>query len=95
MGDFLRRRAYYLWVTLSMALCAVVFLPWFLPRETTSGLIGRWVAQENDWRHVFALRVAPWIDWLFHEPFGIESCLLIYDREEAARRALYIRGELL
>lgn len=94
MGRWLRRRAYYLWVTFSIALCAVLFLPWFYPRETTSGIIGRWLSQETGWRHRFARRVAPWIDRLFHAPMGVETCEETFRLEAAAREALYLRGEL-
>lgn len=92
--SWLRRRGYYLWITFSMVLCAIAFLPWFLPRETTSGLLGRWLSRETGRRLVFARRVAPVIDALFHTPFGLESCAATFRLEEAAREALYIRGEL-
>jgi hypothetical protein len=94
MLKWLKQRGYFLWITFSMVLCAILFLPWFLPRETTSGLIGRWHEREVGWKHRFALRAAPWLDERFHAPFGIESCVDIYRLEEASREALYLRGEL-
>jgi hypothetical protein len=90
----LRRRLYFLWVTLSIVTCAVVFLPWFLPRETTSGLMGRWYMTETGRKHGFACWLAPWLDRLFHGPMKVETCVEVYRLEQAAREATYLRGEL-
>lgn len=79
---------------MSMNLCAVLFFPWFYPRETTSGLLGRWLVTETGRKHRFALAVAPVIDALFHTPWGLESCEDTYRLEQAARESLYLRGEL-
>lgn len=92
--NWLRRRFYYSWITFSMILCAAVFFPWFLPRESTSGLLGRWLAKETGWKQSFAIFMSPIIDRIFHKPFGMESCIETHFLEEAAREALYIRGEL-
>ena len=94
MGNYLRRRGYYLWITFSMVLCSIIFFHWFVPRETISGLLGRWQMTETGKRHVFANRIAPVIDRIFHKPFDLESCVDTYALEQAAREALYIRGEL-
>jgi hypothetical protein len=94
MGRYLKQRGYYLWVTFSMLLCAAVFFPWFYPRETVSGLLGRWQVVETGRRHRFANQIAPVIDYLFHAPFGLESCIDTHALEQAAREALYVRGEL-
>jgi len=90
----MRRRLYYVWITASIAGAAVFFFPWFLPRETISGLMGRWSVTERGLRARVALRTVPLIDAIFHRPFGMEDCVRIYELEEAARRALYVRGEL-
>ena len=73
---------------------AVVFLPWHYPRETTSGLMGRWLSTETGRKHRFAKAVAPCLDRWFHEPMGVETCSQVYVLEQAARDALYIKGEL-
>jgi hypothetical protein len=91
---WIKRRFYYSWITFSVLVCATCFFPWFLPRESTSGLLGRWLTQETDWRHAFARKAAPVIDMLFHTPFGLESCEDTSRLEQASREALYIRGEL-
>lgn len=90
----MRRRGYYLWVTFSVLLCAVLFAPWFLPRETTSGLIGRWLTTERGWKRRTAVWMHLHLDRLFHRPFNMETCVEVYRLEEEARRALYRRGEL-
>lgn len=93
MIEWTRRRFYYSWITFSCALCAVMFFPWYLPRESISGLLGRWLTQETGIKHRFAVKVAPVIDMLFHSPWGLESCEETYALEQASREALYIRGE--
>lgn len=77
-----------------MVLCAVAFFPWFLPRETTSGLIGRWQLTENGWKGKLARKIAPWLDRYFHDPWGTEQCHVIFELEDAARTVLYFKGEL-
>lgn len=77
-----------------MVTCATLFFPCFLPRETVSGITGRWLMTEVGRKRRFAKRLAPWLDRLFHRPGGMETCVEVYQLEEAAREALYVRGEL-
>jgi hypothetical protein len=74
-----------------MMLCALVFLPWFLPRETVCGLAGRWAATEGGWKRGLGRRLAWAFDRTIH---GAEPCGQVYEMERAARVALYVRGEL-
>lgn len=67
----------------NMAVCAVAFAPWALPRETVSGFCGR---MGMDGRLIGRL-VAAVIDF-FHwwEP---DHCRVTAMQEREARRALY------
>lgn len=79
------RQAFTLYVAANMALCAVIFVAWALPRETISGLIGRW-AQGDGWQGRFGRSAAKVIDRLyFWEP---NHCRVTADWEAEARKAL-------
>lgn len=88
----MRRRLFFLWVTFSMMLCVLVFLPWFLPRETFCGLLGRWKATEAGWKKAVGHAGVAFFDWCLH--CDEEDCVTIFRMEEEARRLLYVRGEL-
>ena len=90
----IKRRLYFLWITFSIVCCALLFLPWFYPRETMSGLMGRWYITETGRKRRFAGVVVPWLDRLFHAPMGVEDCVEVYRLEEAGRESTYLRGEL-
>lgn len=80
-------RVFVVYIVLNMALCAVVFLPWALPRETISGLLGRWMATECGWKRAVGLAlgfVADRIYWW--EP---AHCIEVYKCEHRAREVLY------
>lgn len=91
MSEWLLQRLFFLWVTLSMLLCAVLFLPWFLPRETVCGLMGRWAMTGKGWKHTVGKAGSAAFDATIHT---VESCVTIYGMERDARRVLYVRGEL-
>lgn len=79
------RQVFVVYVAVNMALCAVIFVAWALPRETISGLIGRW-AQGDGKRATFARSAAKVIDTIyFWEP---DHCKVTAEQEAEAREAL-------
>lgn len=75
------------YVAANMVVCAVVFLPWALPRETVSGLLGRWKTSERGLKRRFAVPAAWVVDRIyFWEP---DHCAEVYRMEAEAREALY------
>lgn len=78
---------FVLYVATNMMVCAVVFAPWALPRETVSGLLGRWRCGAPGKRRSFA-RAAAWVvDRIyFWEP---NHCVEVYLCERDARVVLY------
>lgn len=78
---------FVVYVATNMAVCALVFAPWALPRETVSGLLGRWETAHTGWRHWFA-RAGSWlVDRIyFWEP---NHCVEVYLCEAEARKVLY------
>jgi hypothetical protein len=75
------------YVAVNMTVCAVVFFPFALPRETVSGLLGRWKCGRSGPKESFA-RVASWIvDRIyFWEP---NHCVEVFLCEAQARSVLY------
>lgn len=81
---------FVLYVATNMALCSVLFAPWALPRETISGLLGRWGMTEQGWKRKFGLAAARFVDWLYAwEPDHCAETFLI---EQRAREILYPSG---
>lgn len=82
-----KRGAFVLYLVSNMTICAVVFMPWALPRETVSGLLGRWRDTESGWKARVARALCPVIDRIyFWEP---DHCRYVYRLEEQAREILY------
>lgn len=83
LGHWLLCRLFVLYVASNMMLCAVIFAPWALPRETISGLLGRYM-----FRGSRAARVGAWIvDRIyFWEP---NHCIEVFLCERDARLVLY------
>jgi len=80
-------QAFMVYVATNMFVCAVVFAPWALPRETISGLLGRWKSQRRGKRRVFAIGAAWVVDRIyFWEP---NHCVEVYLCEHQARMVLY------
>lgn len=80
------RQLFVVYVAANMALCAVIFVAWALPRETISGLIGRWSDGEGK-RATFARYAAKVIDAIyFWEP---NHCKVTAEQEAEARKALH------
>jgi hypothetical protein len=82
-----RCQVFVVYVAMNMAVCAVIFAPWALPRETVSGLLGRWKCGKGGWKRNFA-EVASWIvDRIyFWEP---NHSIEVYLCEAQARQVLY------
>jgi len=80
-----RKMAYVIYLPINMLFCALVFAPWVQPRETVSGLMGRWLEYGNNWQMRFASIVAPTIDG-WHE---LGHCVHTFKLEKAMRVALY------
>lgn len=90
MHPVLRRfvcQAFVVYVASNMAVCAIVFAPWALPRETVSGLLGRWKTAGGPWQRRFAI-VGSWVvDRIyFWEP---NHCVVVFRCERDARLVLY------
>lgn len=80
-------RVFVVYVALNMALCAVLFLPWALPRETVSGLLGRWISTEAGIKRVAGLILGSLVDRIyFWEP---DHCVEVFKCEAKAREDLY------
>lgn len=83
-------RVFVVYIVLNMALCAVVFLPWALPRETISGLLGRWISTEHGWKRVVGLLLGTIADYIyFWEP---AHCVEVFKCEAKSREVLYPEG---
>lgn len=79
------RQVFTVYVAANMALCAVLFVAWALPRETISGLVGRW-AKEAGKKGMFARYASKAIDRIyFWEP---NHCKVTAEQEAEARKAL-------
>lgn len=80
-------RVFVVYVALNMALCAVAFSPWALPRETVSGFLGRWISTERGVKRWAALLLGALVDYIyFWEP---DHCVEVYKCEAKAREVLY------
>jgi len=76
-----------IYVATNMAVCAIVFAPWALPRETVSGLLGRWKSRDSGKRKTFAVGASYIVDRIyFWEP---NHCVEVYLCEHEARKVLY------
>lgn len=70
-----------------MLACALLFLPWALPRETISGLLGRWRVTGSGLRWWFGYAAGGVVDALFRwEP---DHCVQVYLQERDARKVMY------
>ncbi len=87
IGRWLLCRLFVLYVAANMAVCAILFMPWALPRETVSGLLGRWKARPGGRRQRFAVILARVVDRIyFWEP---DHCTMVFKCEHDARAVLY------
>ena len=80
-------RVFVVYIVINMALCAVMFLPWALPRETISGLLGRWISTERGWKRVVGQLFGVIADRIYWwEPNHVVE---VYKCEHRAREVLY------
>jgi hypothetical protein len=78
---------FVLYVAANMAVCAVLFAPFALPRETVSGLLGRWKSRRSGLRKFCGAVGAAVVDRIyFWEP---NHCIEVYHIEAKARSVLY------
>lgn len=81
------RTLFNVYVSLNMLTCAVVFAPWARPRETVSGLLGRWTQQETGWKARAGRVLGAVVNGIyFWEP---NHCVEVAIVEEKAREILY------
>lgn len=75
------------YVCANMLVCAVVFAPWALPRETVSGLLGRWQKRERGVKALIGRALGAVVNLIyFWEP---NHCVEVFIAEEKAREILY------
>ena len=53
-------QVFTVYVATNMMVCALLFAPWALPRETVSGLLGRWKCGKGRIKRPFAVG-ASWV----------------------------------
>ncbi len=83
-------RLLVLYLVVNMTICALIFMPWAKPRETISGLLGRWSMTEGGLKWWFGWAASAVVDWIyFWEP---DHCASVYVVENAARAVLYPEG---
>jgi hypothetical protein len=70
-----------------MTVCSVVFAPWAQPRETISGLLGRWCETEGGWKRSFGCRAAAVVDRIYF--WERNHCREVFHVERDAREILY------
>ena len=83
----LKKIIYVIYLPVNMLFCALLFALWAQPRETVSGLMGRWLVDGSRWQLKCAVVIAPIIDG-WHEP---GHCAQTFILEKAMRVALYGR----
>lgn len=77
---------FIVYLACNMLVCSVVFAPWALPRETVSGLLGRWQSERGAKRLVSQIGSAIADAIYFWEP---DHCRQTYLSEQRAREVLY------
>ena len=83
----LKSCAFTIYVAANMSVCAIVFIPWAKPRETVSGLLGRWRETEMGWKARFAEVACPIVDRLYW--WDKNHCAEVFRLEHEAREVLY------
>jgi len=81
----MRNVIYVIYLPINMLFCALVFAPWVQPRETVSGLTGRWLVDGSRWQIRTSRFFAAIIDRA-HEP---GHCVETFKLEKAMRVGLY------
>jgi hypothetical protein len=87
IGGVVKRVAFNIYVACNMLVCSIVFAPWALPRETVSGLLGRWASTERGLKRRFGMCAGSVVDVIyFWEP---NHCYETFKIERKAREILY------
>lgn len=76
-----------LYVASNMLVAAIVFLPWAMPRETISGVLGRWKLTEHGLRGHVGRFLSWFVDRLYWWDYN--HCEEVYRVEQEAREVLY------
>lgn len=87
MVKVIKRIAFNIYLCLNMLLCAVVFAPWALPRETISGFLGRLKSNSKGAAKFFAVMASVVPDAIYF--WETDHCVEVYRVEEKAREILY------
>lgn len=88
MVGIILRPVFVLYLVLNMLVCATVFAGFALPRETVSGLTGRWATCGNTWQMWLARRaLEPFINLLYF--WEVDHCRVTYHMEYNVRQILY------
>jgi hypothetical protein len=78
---------FVVYVAMNTLVASIVFFWWARPRETISGLIGRWYMTESGWKRKFSRAVCPVVNKLYAwEP---NHCVVTHDVEAQAHNVLY------
>lgn len=76
------------YLVLNMGLCSLLFLGASLPRETVSGLTGRWAITGTPWQAFIAICILePAINRLYF--WDADHCRATFRLEYAVRKILY------
>lgn len=81
------RLAFVVGIACNMLICAVVFAPWALSRETISGLLGRWRSAETGWKCATGTLLGAVVNALHF--WEADHCGATYRLERQARSVLY------
>jgi hypothetical protein len=76
-----------IYVSLNMLVCAVVFAPWAEPRETISGLLGRWWLMERGWKGLVGRSLGQLVNTMYW--WEGDHCRQVFHVERRAREILY------
>jgi hypothetical protein len=80
-------QVFVIYVATNMLLCSLVFFAWALPRETISGLLGRWKETGTPVQRIVGFVLGAVVDRIyFWEP---NHCVEVYRCELKARQMLY------
>lgn len=87
MVKVIKRIAFNIYLCLNMTLCAVIFAPWALPRETISGFLGRLKSNSTGAAKAFGIVASMIPDAIY--AWEKDHCVEVYKVEEKAREILY------
>lgn len=82
-----KRIAFNLYVSCNMLVCSVVFAPWALPRETVSGILGRWMTTESGRRLRVGIALGRAVDLIYF--WEKNHCVEVFRLEAQSREILY------